>query len=210
MRIARTSLFALAKGITATLGIASLGVSSTAFAGGFGLMGLGGVHTDTVYFYDSSNNMAQIRQTQTLPQYGVGGEFLLGDRDDRIIGVFRGYWMQDAPQQDPAERTKTVAPENVVAAVRTEPKNIGAASFGVQWGLWGDPEKLMVTGITAVGSGFLTTDHTEFMMLQLGGGATYAFRPDMQVFADVNYTGRYRKNFSNGVTAYAGVRYLFD
>jgi hypothetical protein len=192
------------------LALTTLAVSSPAFAGGFGIFGVGGVHTDTVYFYDAANDLAQYRQNQTLPNYGGGMEFVLGDRDDKITGIFRGYFLQDAPQQDPAKRTESVAADDVVANVREEPRNIGAGSFGIQWGFLGSPDKLMATAITAVGSGFLTDDHTEFMMLQVGGGATYRLNRNLQVYGDIEYTARMRKQVSHGANGYVGVRYLFD
>jgi hypothetical protein len=200
----RSSLFALAALLIALIGPA------TARAGGVGIVGTGGMFSSPVYYYDKSNNYAQFKQTQLLADYGSGIEFVLGDRDDRISGVFRGFWLQDAPQKDPAEHTDFVAPDNVVASVRDTPSNIGAATFGVQWGLLGDPNKYQLVIITAAGSGFLTTDRTEFLMLQGGVGGTIRFDHRVEVFADADYSTRFRKRWSQGFSTYAGVRYLFD
>jgi hypothetical protein len=202
---------------------AALLVSSEAFAGGFGITATGGMRTDRVFFYDSSQNDAEFAQTQLAANYGAGLEFLLGDRDDRINGVFRGYWLQDAPQKNPADMVKDgevvhadvtgsepVSPDDVVANVRDDPRNVGAASFGVQWGLVGNPTKNQLVLMTALGAGFITTDHTEFAMAQGGVGGTFTIAHDFQAFADLEYTLRYRKGFSQGVNAWVGMRYLFD
>jgi hypothetical protein len=173
---------------------------SPAEAGGFGALLTGGARNDFVYFYDQSNNYAQFRQTQTSSNFGGGAEFVLGDRDDKISGLFRLYYLQDSPQKDPATLTQLVTPENVVAAWRT----------GVQWGIFGSPESWMVSAITAAGSGFVTRDHTEYLMLQAGVGGTWRFTRNLQAYVDIDYTLRHRKGFTQGVNGYGGVRFLFD
>src|SRR5688572_22211937 len=123
---------------------AALLLSSDAFAGGFGLTATGGLRTDRVFFYDSTQEDLEFSQTQLSANYGAGVEFLLGDRDDRINGLFRGYWLQDAAQKHPSKMVKDgevvhsdvigsdpVSPDNVIANVRDVPKNTGTASFGV-------------------------------------------------------------------------------
>jgi hypothetical protein len=192
------------------LALAGLTFTPEAHAGGVGVLGTVGMRSDTVYFYDSANDMAQYRQSQTLPAFGTGIEFVLGDRDDKITGVFRGYWLQDAAQKDPATITTSVNKDDVVSAYNDEPRNLGMGSFGVHWGFLGTPDKFMVNFVTAAGSGFLTDDHTEFLMVQGGAGATYRFGRSFQAYADVDYTLRYRKSFTHGAGMYAGVRYLFD
>jgi hypothetical protein len=206
------------------LAAAALLATTEALAGGVGLIGTGGLHTDQVYFYDSSQSLTQFPQVQLASSFGAGAEFILGDRDDRINGLFRGYWFRDSAQKNPAEVLNSdgsvkhgevaladpVQPENVEAAVRETPRDVGAATFGVQWGLVGDPTKAQLVLITALGAGFLTNDHSEFLTGNVGVGATFVVARDFQVIADVEYSARYRKGFSHGSNAFVGVRYLFD
>jgi hypothetical protein len=187
-----------------------LGASFSASAGGVGAVVLGGMHTDTVYFYDSANDYAQYKQTQIAPNMGGGVEVLLGDRDDRITGVFRGYFVQDAAQKDPATLTEIVSPDDVVANVRTIPRNIGVGTFGLEWGFLGSTDSFQLIIVTALGSGFLTTDHSEFMLGELGGGFTYRFGRNLEAYAEVVYQARYRKGFAHGSNGYAGARFRFD
>src|SRR5262245_38667067 len=100
-----------------------LALAPAAHAGGIGLVGTGGFQTDHVYFYDASDDYAQYEQTQTLADFGGGVEIVLGDKDDKIIGIFRGYYLQDSPEKDPATITTLVDADNVVATVRTDPKS---------------------------------------------------------------------------------------
>lgn len=190
--------------------LASLAFASPAFAGGLGLMGTFGLHNEPVYFYDAANDNAQYRLNQTIPNYGAGFELVLGDRDDRILGTLRGYMVQDAPQKAPATITQIVNPNNVVAAHRDTPRNIGMASVGLQWGIIGSPDLFQLNAVVGLGSGFLTNDHTEFLFLEGGVGAHYQFARSMQAFGNVMYSMRWRKGAQHGPIAYAGVRYLFD
>src|SRR5678816_3849010 len=107
----------------------ALFAASPAFAGGFGLVFTGGANTDQVFYYDQADNMAQHQQDQLLPLMGAGVEFVLGDKDDRIEGVFRGYWQRDMPEKDPAAHAE-IAPGDVVSAIREEPRDIGVGTFG--------------------------------------------------------------------------------
>ncbi|MCO4743850.1 MAG: hypothetical protein KC912_03615 [Proteobacteria bacterium] len=190
--------------------LASLAFTSPALAGGLGVLGTFGVHNEPVYFYDSSNNLAQYKLSETIANYGTGIELVLGDRDDRILGTLRGYWVQDSAQRDPASITQTVNPSNVVSAFRDTPRNVGMASVGLQWGIIGSPDLFQFNAVGGLGSGFLTNDHTEFLFLEGGVGAHYQFARSMQVFGNVMYTMRWRKGAQHGPIAYAGVRYLFD
>jgi hypothetical protein len=185
-------------------------VSSPALAGGIGAVATGGFHSERVYFYDSSKEMRQYSLGETLPHFGGGLEVLLGDKDDRFTGVMRAYYLMDTPQQDPAGITQLVEPANVVSEYRTEPRHLGMATVGLQWGFIGDPQGLMAVAVGSFGSGFLTTDHTEFMILELGGGASWEFARDLRLFANVEYALRYRKGMHQGVNAYAGLRWFFD
>lgn len=189
---------------------AALVLPAPAYAGGVGLTLASGFTSENVFFYDSSDNDKKYQQTQTILNFGTGLEFVLGDRDDKITGLFRGFWLQDAPQKDPALTTTSVDPNDVVANVRDVPRNIGLATFGVQWGFLGKPDKFMLNAVTSVGAGFLTTDHTEFAMFQVGLGGTYAIGRTLQAYVDVSGIIRYRKIFHPGAEAHAGIRVMFD
>ena len=92
----------------------------------------------------------------------------------------------------------------------TQPPGDSVAEIGVQWGLLGDPDGLQLTLTTLVGSGFLTSDSTEFAMADVGAGFTWSAAESIQLYANVAMTARHRKILTYGPAAYAGVRYLFD
>lgn len=48
------------------LALAGLTYTTDAHAGGVGVLGTVGMRSDTVYFYDSANDMAQYRQSPSL------------------------------------------------------------------------------------------------------------------------------------------------
>jgi hypothetical protein len=191
--------------------ITTLGIllSSNAYAGGIGLLATGGMYTETVRFYDSSDEFKQYQQEQTIGTYGTGIEFSLGDRDDKILGLARWYWIQETPQKDPALSTGLVDPDNVVANWRDKTRNVGMFSVGLQWSFW-TKDKLRLNANAMFGSGFLTTDHTEFFIAELGAGASYRFARNIDAHLAVQYAVRNRKGLSHGMNTYAGVRYLFD
>jgi hypothetical protein len=190
--------------------VAGLAIASPSFAGGLGVLGTFGVHNERVFYYDSSQNFTQWEMSQVIPNYGAGLELILGDRDDRILGTLRAYWVQDAPQRSPADITTNVAAQNVVSAYRDTATNVGMASVGLQWGIVGSPDTMQLNAVGGVGSGFLTNDHTEFLFIEAGIGGHYQIARSMQAFGNVMYSARWRKGYEHGPIAYAGVRYLFD
>ena len=193
--------------------LASLALTSPALAGGIGFIGTAGFHNEPVFYYDRSNDLAQYQMNQLIPNYGAGLELVLGDRDDRILGTLRGYWTQDGPQTAPAasgQLSELVAPADVVAAHRSQAKNIGMASVGIQWGFYGNPDTFQLNAVAGVGSGFLTTDHTEFLFVEGGLGAHYQVARSAQIFGNALYSMRWRKGAQHGPIVYAGIRYLFD
>ncbi len=194
----------------AAITLMSLLLSTPAFAGGIGTIITGGMHSETVYFYDSSDDNQQYQQPQLLGSVGGGLEIILGDQDDRFQGIFRGYWFMDGPQHNPANTTGLVAPKHVVAGWRDEPRHLGIATIGLQVGLFGEPSGFQVTAVGAVGSGFLTLDHTEFLVVELGGGFTHQAGQQVQLFGNVVGSMRARKGTNFGSTTYVGARYLFD
>ncbi|MBX2799078.1 MAG: hypothetical protein KTR31_15485 [Myxococcales bacterium] len=194
--------------------------AAPAYAGGIGIMGMGGAHNEQVYYYsqrgpdgDLYNNIDDFDQyelDQVLPHFGGGLELVLGDRDDKVMGSIRVLYNLDAPVRDPATVTTEVEPDDVVANVRDEPRHLGFALVGLSWGLVGDPGGFQLTAVGHVGTAFITADHTEFLAVQIGPGFTYRMARQMQLFGDVQYQGRFRKQWSNSVQAHAGIRYLFD
>lgn len=199
-------------------------LSLPAQAGGVGLILTGGAHTEQMWYHSNlisrdggegvevSNprDFEKYELVQTLPHAGAGLEVLLGDRDDRITGVFRFYYMQDAPQVDPAAVTTLVPAANVIAAYRDKPRHVGIGLVGLNFGILGQPDGFQAGIATHVGSGFLTSDHTEFFLADVGPMVTYKFTRQMFAFGEVAYQMRFRKGWSNGLNATAGVRYMFD
>jgi len=198
-------------------------VAPTAQAGSLGLIFAGGAHTEQTWFYSTHQygngdpipytdpaDYDQYELVQTLPHLGTGMELILGDRDDRILGSFRFYYQQDGAQGDPAELTSQVQSEHVVANVRDEARHIGMGMVGLSWGVWGDPSGFQLGFSGHVGSGFLTTDHTEFLAADIGPSATYKLNRQMQAFVDGQYVMRFRKGYSHGGQGVLGIRYLFD
>lgn len=180
--------------------------ASPAFAGGVGLLGTGGMHGDRVYGYttdpDTGNVKQNVPELQMNANFGTGLDVTLGDRDNRIVGVFRFWYLQDAAQSPP----KT----GDVYAVRTSSRDVGMFSGGLQWGIVGDPTRLQLTAVTLIGSGFLTDDFTEFALGEAGIGGTFNPNRHMQVFAEVTGGIRYRKRVYPTANGTAGIRYLFD
>ncbi|MBT3217797.1 MAG: hypothetical protein HN348_01790 [Proteobacteria bacterium] len=194
--------------------------TSSAFAGGFGLMMHGGTHSERVYFYSdhdaAGDKLANFRDyeqyqlVQSLLNGGGGIELILGDRDDKITGVFRGYYLIDQAQKDPADFTELVDPSYVVSTHRETARHSGVAQIGLNWGIFGKPKGFQFGAVAHVGSGFMTSDHTEFLTADIGLTINYRFIRQMQFFTDVVYQMRWRKGASHGATMFTGVRYLFD
>jgi hypothetical protein len=200
---------------------AALTASAPAFAGGIGIMGHGGIHSERVFYYStidpSSNtqitnpdNYLPLRQVQLVPQFGGGLEFILGDRDDNITGVFRGYWNLDLAQGNPADRTTAVNAENVVSAHRDEALHLGMASVGLNWMAVGDRDGLRFGASVHVGAAVLSPTQEEFLIVSAGPSINYRLSRPLIGFADLQYHARYRKVLSNGVQGVVGLRYMFD
>jgi hypothetical protein len=164
------------------------------------------MHTDRAYYYNSEGQQGIDNQTQ--PQAGLGLEGLLGDRDDKILGLMRVYWLRDSPADTPD--TQGVKDPVYPDYESLGPRDIGVAEIGIQWGLLGDPSGLQLTLTTLVGTGFITTDSTEFFLGDAGIGGTFTVSEGVQLYANVGMNIRHRKIVSYGPAAYAGIRYLFD
>lgn len=201
---------------------ASLFLASDAFAGGIGILATGGVHNETVYFYskvdEDGNEFAsiddydQFQVKQMLPTIGSGLSLALGNRDNRIIGDCRFYWIMDSPQHDPAQDTTLVTnpSENVVAAYREQSRHLGLGMVGLSWGIVGSPQNFQLGAVGHIGAAFLTADHTEFLAFDLGPGVTWRLNRQVQLFGDVAYQARLRKELTHSVNAVVGARYMFD
>ncbi len=225
----------------ATLVLGSAVAPATAWAGGIGVMAMGGTHTDRLWFHsnvlsdegeavllENPNEFPKYEVVETRPNTGLGLELIMGDRDDRILGSFRFFYMIDAAQIDPIDITDEVsgkklcdklgadAPEGcdadtvLIRAFREDPRKIGMGMVGLSWGVIGNPDSFQLGLVGHIGSGFLTNDHTEFLAVNIGPGVTYKFARQMQAFADAGYMMRYRRGFSHGTHLTGGVRYLFD
>lgn len=204
----RVSLPAPLRSIVASAGAllaaATLG-ASPAHAGGLGIMATMGGHNDRVdsYNYDEeSAAYTQFTEYQMNPNMGTGLELVLGDKDNKILGIFRAYYLQDSPIKAPSQGD--------IYAVRETARPIGVINAGLQWGIIGNPDQLQFVAVTTLGSGFMTTDQTEFIVGEAGVGGTYMIARQLQLAANVTGGARYRKLFYPTVNGYVGVRYLFD
>ncbi len=185
--------------------------SSSALAGGIGLLGTAGMHQARVYYYDVDDTQYLNRQNKLNTGFGI--EAVLGDKDDRFLGVARGYYLIDQPPTAP-EAPLVDNPTYAVPDIATH--NI-AATVGVHWGVIGDPTGFQAHIGTHVGAGIVTLNpetqegtSQEFLIGEVALGGHYHFARNLQVYVDAAYTMRYRKSFSPGANAYLGFRYMFD
>lgn len=199
--------------------------STVAHAGGIGIVGVGGIHQENLYVYDNADvtgpETNQWVVHQMRPSYGFGIQGTLGDRDDRVQGIFRFYYLQDAPASSEGVAQKaadlaaaediSVQPDQLLFATpNPDPRQLGMATAGVQWGILPEPGALQIIAVTSIGAGALTADSSEFVLVELGGGATYGITENIQLNAELVYDLRVRKAFYQGAAANVGVRFLFD
>jgi hypothetical protein len=181
--------------------------ASSALAGGVGIIGTGGLHGDRLYYY-KENSIGEFAQQDPLdelnPNVGGGLEFILGDKDYKINGFFRLYYLGDFP---------VVAPEgdNLTYNLRTDSmRDLGVGDVGLQFGVFGEPDRFQLVVVGLVGSAVMTKDQTEFFEAQAGIGGTYTFARHIQAHAEIDGGVRYRKRIYPTANFTAGVRYLFD
>lgn len=202
----RPRLAAPASVAASALVVGALLWSPTAEAGGLGIVTTAGVHADRVYSYDCDEATGLCDQnkpeTQMNANPGVGLELILGDKDNKVLGIFRAYWLGDAPQSAPKAGGET--------PYREEWRSIGVINGGLQFGLLGDPENVQLTAVGTIGSGFLTTDFTEYIVAEAGVGGSWMAGRKVQLAGSITGGTRYRKRFYPTANAYVGVRYLFD
>jgi hypothetical protein len=189
---------------------ASLLCIPVASAGGVGLLATGGLHEERAYYYRDDG--IQGIDLQRRPTKGFGGEAVLGDKDDKVQGMARLYYIQDTPAEDPdlsGEDTDSYQ-FTFPPASEQDPQEIGVLSLGLQWNVWGDPTGFQAVVTSFMGSGFATVDNLEFLLAEVGVGATYTVQDRFQVYVNGAGTTRFRKSFYMGTNAYVGFRYLFD
>jgi|JI6StandDraft_1071083.scaffolds.fasta_scaffold147064_2 hypothetical protein len=204
--------------------IAALLLSTSAHAGGIGPMVVGGFHTEPLYYYSattdgtaggsrfqSPTDYDQFKVSQAIGNIGAGLELVLGDRDDFIQGTFRAYWQLDTPQIDPSKSSDLVDAEVLVADWRENARHTGVGTVGLQVGVVRAAADKFKFGISAhVGAGFISPNHNEFFLGQLGTNINYQITPTLEAYLDVTYALRIRKQLSHGVLGTAGLRILFD
>ena len=191
--------------------IALLAVPSASFAGGLGIIASSGVQSGKAYYYNLEGDQGS--DVQFRPSTSFGGEAILGDPDDKIIGVVRVYGTWNSPLQNPdiagdcdGTTDDYVCPD--YNSLGIDP--VGAMTIGIQWGLWGDPRGTQFGLSTMLGSAFATPDNLEYFIGEPGAFASYTFAEKYQVYGQANASVRYRKTFTVGGNAYVGVRYMFD
>ena len=190
---------------TALLGTA-LCASTVAYGGAIGLQTSAGLHQERAYYYSQSGE--QGIDNQTRPNMGVGLEAMVGDKDEKVQGLLKISWVQDSPPNKP--ETDGVSNAIYPDAHLQGPSHVGVLGLGIQWGVLGDPAGTQMNITSVVGSGFLTTDNTEFVMIEAGVGGTHNLTETIQLTGTTAFTMRYRKGASFGPNAYLGIRYLFD
>ncbi|MDP2309485.1 MAG: hypothetical protein Q8P18_25915 [Pseudomonadota bacterium] len=190
----------------AILALASLSLyAGPAFAGGIGIVTTAGLHGDRVYSYEEDVNGVATQmdpEDQLNSNFGGGLEIVLGDKDLKIMGIFRGYYLQDAPQQEPKN--------GPIFNVRDVPRDLGVINAGLQWGILGDPGALQLTVVGTLGAGVFTNDFTGYALAEAGVGGTWMAARRIQVAASVTGGARYRKRFYPTTNVYLGARVLFD
>jgi len=184
---------------------------TAAFAGGVGVTMGAGLHQDRAYYYRDDGAQGIDKQAPT--NTGIGVELLLGDRDDRIIGLVRGYVSHDGAltNPDPASLGEDMSYDYIYPDVESMGgRNVGAAAVGIQWSLWGDPAGFQVIANSLIGSGFWTLDNLEYALFQAGVGATYTMNERFQLMGSLDATSRFRKRFDFGADVWVSARYMFD
>ena len=191
----------------AILSALSFAATSVAHAGAIGAITNVGFHQENAYFYDRLDVQQEVdKQLQFNTGFGI--ETLVGDKDEKIQGILRFMWMVDSPPTAPdtGDTPLPQTPDYESLSAR----HVGVLGLGVQWGILGDPMDKQLVLTSLVGSGFITTDNTEYVLLEAGVGGTYNLTQTIQATANLALTMRNRKQMSFGPNMYMGIRYLFD
>ncbi len=195
----------------AALTVGAATISTDAHAGGLGLVLNTGLRQDTAYYYRADGEQGQ--DGQLRPTNGFGVEMLLGDRSDPIQGIVRANMIVDSPVNNPdisgeSDQDLIVHPDYESDEVSS--RKTGAVAVGIQWGIWGDPEGFQLIANSLVGSGFITPDNYEFLLIEPGFGFNYTMQERFQLNVNLAAQARYRKALTMSGNLYAGFRYLFD
>jgi len=209
--------------------LVSLSLASPAQAGGIGISVLGGSHSENVWFYDGAGS--QYLEVQQRPTWGFGMEAILGDKDYKLLGVMRFSYVADAFPTTEVDLPKgfeerldsegnDLGPEVPVRQCDSSTselylngdcfKETGEITAGLLWGIWGDPTGLQANVLTSLGAGALTSDSTEYVLVEIAPGVQYTLDDRVQLHMSFGYQARWRKGLAHGPRATAGVRYLFD
>lgn len=194
------------RSLPSALTILGLLVSTPALAGGIGVIGGGGIHSDRAYYY--TQELEQGIDTQQRPNYAWGMEAALGDKDDRTQGLMRVYVNTDLPVNDPD--TGDIEDPIFPPASAEPAQQSGVMMLGVQWGVLGDPDGIQLVLNSLLGSGFATKNNLEYLQAELGAGVTYAVTDSLVLTGSVAGAARFRKHFSSTENVYLGVRFMFD
>jgi hypothetical protein len=179
--------------------------SADAKAGGLGVVLNTGLRSDKAYYYDLDDE--QYIDKQMRPSNGFGAEMLLGDRSDPIQGLIRGTLLIDSPVKTPEDAGEDdIHPDYDELSSRKS----GVMSVGIQWAIWGDPEGFQLIANSLVGTGFITPDNFEFLLIEPAFGFNYTMQERYQLNVNLAATARYRKSLSMSGNLYAGFRYMFD
>ena len=187
---------------------AALTATQSAHAGAIGLLTTAGLHQERAYYYSPNDTTNAGVDSQLRPNMGVGIEAIVGDKDEKVQGILRMGMLQDSPPLEPD--TGNVKNAIYPPAHLQDPRRVGILGLGVQWGLLGDPTGTQLTVNSVIGTGFITTDNTEFLLVEAGVGGTHNLTSRLQANVTLAGTMRYRKHMSLGPNVYAGIRYLFD
>ena len=191
----------------AILSALSFAATSVAHAGAIGAITNVGFHQENAYFYDRLDVQQEVdKQLQFNTGFGI--ETLVGDKDEKIQGILRFMWMVDSPPTAPDTGDTPFAQHPDYESLSA--RHVGVLGLGVQWGILGDPMDKQLVLTSLVGSGFITTDNTEYVLLEAGVGGTYNLTQTIQATANLALTMRNRKQMSFGPNMYMGIRYLFD
>lgn len=212
-----------------TLLVSGLFAAPAALAGGVGINLIGGTHMESVYQFDAQGT--KFESTQHRPSYGVGLQVLLGDRDDDLQGVMKFSWGADSPAVSanvstpdgfdaPTDGSSTIINGRLACddpaylehldGQACGTTNLGIASAGLQFRVWGEADELMVTVTPSVGASVMTNDSTETLQVEVAPGFSYSLSDELVLNGEMAFQTRYRKGASFGVMSYVGMRYMFD
>ena len=115
--------------------LAFLATSSTAYAGGLGLIWQTGTHEERAYYYRGKE---QALEPQNKLNYGPGLEAMIGDQDDKIQGILRMSWVKEYQASNPDISGDGITHPDYGPSSGKKmraPRQIGVLGLGIQWGV---------------------------------------------------------------------------